>query len=308
MQPFFYARTWQNGVHMDCYTHRIKGYRYNWHNDMYEINIVVIGSMEFCCGGQIFLLKQGDIAIINPGIGHASFCMEPNSISLVFHISETLFHEMCFKKKESCDCFFISSDATRHLEFCKWIRRLCSKIILSLAEDQDEKELITEGGIKMIAGILYGQFHERAIEKQVLKPTVQNKTMKQMIQYIEQNYQDKLLLETLAEKFGYNRTYLSSFFKKNLGTGFYNYLQKVRFQQAIMDLSTSPKSLTQIALDHGFPDLKTFNKMFYSNFSMMPAEYQNRLSDNLRPDKLSPRYFLDARIEEIEKSLKAFMS
>lgn len=306
MQPFFYTRTWQNGVHMDCYTHRIKGYRYNWHNEMYEINIVVAGSMEFCCGGEIFLLKQGDIAIVNPGIGHASFCMEPDSISLVFHISETVFHEMHLKK-EPCDCFFISSDATRQLEFCKWLRRLCSKIILSLAEDRDEKELITEGGIKMIAGILYGQFHERAIERQVLEPTAQSETMKQMIQYIEQNYQDKLSLETLAEKFGYNRTYLSSFFKKNLGTGFYDYLKKVRFQQAVMDLSTSQKSLTQIALDHGFPDLKTFNKMFYSNFSMMPAEYRNRLSDHLRPDKHSPRYFLDARIEEIEKSLQAFM-
>ena len=48
-----------------------------------------------------------------------------------------------------------------------------------------------------------------------------------------------------------------------MGIGFHEYLTRVRFQKATLDFGAPGKNLSQIALDNGFPDLKSFNQLFY---------------------------------------------
>lgn len=66
-----------------------------------------------------------------------------------------------------------------------------------------------------------------------------------------------------------------------MGIGFHEYLTRVRFQKATLDFGTPGKNLSQIALDNGFPDLKSFNQLFYENFKVTPKEYRARLRKEL---------------------------
>ena len=79
--------TFPDHTYVDGYLHKIYGYRYNWHKNAYEIDIVLKGTLEFCRGGEKIILHQDDFLIVDPGIGHASYPLEPDTVTLVLHFS-----------------------------------------------------------------------------------------------------------------------------------------------------------------------------------------------------------------------------
>ena len=118
-------------------------------------------------------------------------------------------------------------------------------------------------------------------------------TFSRMIRYIEEHYSEKISLEDLAAFSQYNRTYVSTLFKNTVGVNFHEYLTRVRFQQALRELASTQKTLTDIALDNGFSDLKSFNKIFRAFIGRNPSEYRAQLSpDRIIPDNYSRRYVL----------------
>ena len=55
-----------------CFVHDVMNYRYHWHEDDYELSILLHGTQEYCRGNKNFLLRENDIILTAPGIGHAS--------------------------------------------------------------------------------------------------------------------------------------------------------------------------------------------------------------------------------------------
>ena len=74
---------------------------------------------------------------------------------------------------------------------------------------------------------------------------------------------------------------------------FYEYLTRLRFQQALYEMAATKKTLTDIALDNGFSDLKSFNKIFREAIGRSPSEYRAQLSpDRVILEKEARRYVL----------------
>lgn len=69
-----YKMEWpREGLTVRCFAHDIMNYRYHWHPDEYELNILLHGSQEYCRGTQNVLLEEDDVLLTPPGVGHASF-------------------------------------------------------------------------------------------------------------------------------------------------------------------------------------------------------------------------------------------
>ena len=54
-----------------------------------------------------------------------------------------------------------------------------------------------------------------------------------MVEYIQENYMNKITMKELSEVFSYSETLLNKRFKDGCGTTFNDYLNKVRIQKAI---------------------------------------------------------------------------
>lgn len=72
-----------------CFAHDIMNYRYHWHPDEYELNILLHGSQEYCRGTQNVVLEEDDVLLTPPGVGHASFGQQANTTAIVLHFSAT---------------------------------------------------------------------------------------------------------------------------------------------------------------------------------------------------------------------------
>ena len=286
---------WQwprDGLYMDCFVHEIMNYRYHWHQDQYELNVLLHGSQEFCFDRSNVTLQEDDVILIPPGSGHASFAQQANTRALVLHFSASAFRPFVKKGTRYLfpDC--ISTEETRSDPQFRQIRFLISQIFEAAHRQSPYSQLRAKASLELMLATLCESFHPQVVQI-TEEDASHQETFSRMIRYIEEHYSEKISLEDLAAFSQYNRTYVSTLFKNTVGVNFHEYLTRVRFQQALRKLASTQKTLTDIALDNGFSDLKSFNKIFRAFIGRNPSEYRAQLSpDRIIPDNYSRRYVL----------------
>ncbi len=98
-------------------------------------------------------------------------------------------------------------------------------------------------------------------------------------EYIEQHYSENLSLQVLAEEVHMNPYYFSSFFKKNTGENFKDYVNRVRVEHAVPMLISSDWKTYEIAEKVGFGDIRMFNAAFVKLYQETPGNYRKRVRE-----------------------------
>ena len=98
--------------------------------------------------------------------------------------------------------------------------------------------------------------------------------IKEIVEFIEENYAEPLTRETVAEHFFLNRTYFSSYFKKYTGMTFTQYLTNYRLMKASDLLLHTDETIGDIALKCGFSDHRGFIGAFRKRFDETPSHYR----------------------------------
>ena len=91
--------------------------------------------------------------------------------------------------------------------------------------------------------------------------------------YIQKNYAKDISLNQLAGELGMNPIYLSSLFKKEMGTTFSSYLTDVRMEKAMALLKSGDYKVYEISEMVGYQTVQYFNKVFKKRTGKNPTEY-----------------------------------
>lgn len=105
-------------------------------------------------------------------------------------------------------------------------------------------------------------------------------TMIEAIKYINAHYEEPLTLEKVATKVHLNPAYLSSVFKKEIGVGFADYLNKVRIEESKKLLRNRQYTILEVALSVGFENHSYFSKVFKKYTGITPKHFRNALIDD----------------------------
>jgi AraC-like DNA-binding protein len=277
MNYYYTLKDPQKGICLKQYVHDINRYRFNWHKDI-EITFVLWGEIEFCIEGTTYLLKENDLILVNSNQGHASLLKKPGSIAMVLRFDPS-FLSPAFDTNANSQISCISNDQNREDDhFCR-LRSLAAQMMAAFAKNDFAAKLIVAGAFFLISASLLNDF---PIDSQVNKSRSygisHQKAIRNILHFIEENYNRKITLNEIAKISKYNRTYVSSFFKSNVGVNFYEYLTRIRLRHALHELNTTQKPLTKIALDSGFPDLKSFSTRFKLTFQKSPSQYRSKVT------------------------------
>ena len=94
--------------------------------------------------------------------------------------------------------------------------------------------------------------------------------------YIQENYAQRITLDSAARLVLLNPTYLSKLFAEIEGVGFSDYLIQVRMDRAKTLLTDYRKRIYEIAGEVGYQDVKHFMKAFKKQAGMTPSEYREK--------------------------------
>lgn len=105
------------------------------------------------------------------------------------------------------------------------------------------------------------------------------------IEYIEHNHNTRFTVSQIADALHINATYLSTIFKNEVGTTIVKYTNNLRLENAITKICQTRASITQIAYDNGFADVRTLNELIKQKYDLTAMEIRKRFilgqSDNL---------------------------
>lgn len=277
MTSAHYQLDWpRENLTVRCFVHDVMNYRYHWHEDDYELSILLHGTQEYCRGNKNFLLRENDIILTAPGVGHASMGPQMDTIAFVLHFSVSAFKPL-LKKGGVYDFPSCRSDeTTRDEPRYRRLRFYASQIFQFAQQGGPYAQLAVRANLDLLIITLCTRFSPTLLNT-LPEDKTRRDAVRRLLAYVSDHYAEKLTLEDLADYAQYNRTYLSTLFKQMVGINFHEYLTRVRFQHALADLAMTSDSLTDIALRNGFADLKTFNARFRTTLQRTPAEYRAQL-------------------------------
>lgn len=94
--------------------------------------------------------------------------------------------------------------------------------------------------------------------------------------FIEGNYQDRLTVDQLADKFAIGKRSFERRFKKATNNTVIEYAQRVKIEAAKRSFETSRKNITDVMFDVGYTDNKAFRTIFKKLTGLTPIEYRNK--------------------------------
>ncbi|MBL5767484.1 hypothetical protein B5V88_14705 [Heyndrickxia sporothermodurans] len=238
-----------------------------------EILLVIRGEIEVVVNQDSYHLVENDLLLINANQVHNIKGIEDNVVLLLQIPLRSI--ERYYQDIHECyfDCYSSKEDHGQYLLFDQ-IRQLLAEILIAHYQKQDGSELETTSLIYKLVTILIRNFKTTYLQQNHFI-SMKDERIKAILAYIEKNYRKSISLEEIAKQQYLSLYYLSRYFKQEVGVSFSQYVKQVRLKSAVRELLYTGHTITQVALNNGFPNAKAFNKVFKEVYQQTPAEYRN---------------------------------
>ena len=100
--------------------------------------------------------------------------------------------------------------------------------------------------------------------------------IKSALEYITDHYSEKISISEMAQLAGFSENYFMSLFRQYVGMSCIQYVNHYRIQKAAHALEETTKSVSEIAMIHGFDNISYFNLQFRRTFGMTPREFRSK--------------------------------
>lgn len=236
-------------------------FRTHWHDRM-ELVRVIRGEMNVVCGANSMQLYPGDMAIFSPKMPHRGYAKQEVEYDVLMFDVRSFYNDSEVSRKYLPAIFdgrskFIAK--TSDDETIKCFDEICSK--------EEKGSLEITAYVYRFIHLLYennlSEFTNEAHRSDVVM---------EMIEYMEENFQQELSTVTLSEHFGYSAEHFCRKFKEATGLTPMNYLKIYRMEEAYKFLKMGERNISKIAEQCGFVDSNYFTRCFKAHFGVPPSQ------------------------------------
>ncbi len=94
-----------------------------------------------------------------------------------------------------------------------------------------------------------------------------------LLTYVEENYRENITMKSAAKEIGYDENYLSRYFHQMVGMNFRRFVNQYRIEYACNLIEEDSMRLSDIALECGFQNIRSFNRAFMDTLGDTPSAY-----------------------------------
>jgi len=133
----------------------------------------------------------------------------------------------------------------------------------------------SEPPLFLLKACLYAACNEYCSQVELRECSSKSELLSRAISdYIAENYRNKISLSTMAERLGYNYSYLSRSFHRIFRMSFPEFLNAYRLEAAMPLLRRTDLEIVQVAMECGFQSLRSFNACFKAAIGVTPSQYR----------------------------------
>lgn len=218
----------------------------HFHNSI-EICVVKKGSVSVFINGAWQILTEGDVAFIDrltPHTGGYLSAGEPETAYYVLVASSVYLSQNSWLEKETLPLITHRKDGFSDLA-----------LLLDFGYKKiDRNKEMRLGFVTLLLGYLYE--YCGAIPR---RPEKNNRLVVELMIYLNEHFKEKITLEELSHRFGYEKTYLSRTFNKFMGMNLREYLNRLRIDAVTKERTKNPSApIYKLAEECGFDNQNTF--------------------------------------------------
>jgi Beta-xylosidase len=259
----------------------------HWHNEL-EIVFACKGDLNLSMGAEQHRLQQGEIALFNSMEIHAinsvlgsedgAYAEKSGSIAFLLQISGRFMRSLHLDIESLRFARYVEEPET-----AGELRRL----LLLIMEEVESPRALSAGVIHGYSGAavatllrscvladLEKEGHRDAPRHASLENERNLERLKRVLSWINEHYAENPSLGDAAAAAFISPYYLSHFFTAALGMSYSHYLNNVKVDMARQELLASTDSVVDVMLRHGFPNAKTFNRVFKEALGCSPSQYR----------------------------------
>jgi len=260
-------------VYFDIYKSANQLIPSHWHNHL-EVLYIFQGTMHIVRNDEKYTLHQNDLFVVNSGDIHLT--RSPGNIEvLLLQIPyELLNHSMHEYKTMRFNEYFPENKLSEDSAFQKMTQYLLAMKML-YEQSEDGYELLFISNLNLFLHTLYSHYATRQNLVEKNKAAKHLSRLKEVMDYVEQNYMEPLSLKEAASLVALNPEYFCRSFKKYTGFTFMEYVNLVRLTHIHSDILDTDDNITSIQERHGFTNYKVFNRMFKESFACTPSKLRS---------------------------------
>jgi AraC-like DNA-binding protein len=138
----------------------------------------------------------------------------------------------------------------------------------------DFTEAVNNGVKKAYLSLLLGKILENCnLENGALS---ENVTETAVLKFCKENFLEEITIKSVANSLHLSPSHISHIFSSKLKINFRHYVNTLRIDYSKTLLLSGELPITQIALNCGFANLRTFNRAFLSATGKTPTEYKKQ--------------------------------
>ncbi|MBE6590176.1 MAG: helix-turn-helix domain-containing protein [Ruminococcaceae bacterium] len=231
-------------------------YRTHWH-EFYEIEYVLGGSGDYCIDGEICEMREGMLFLMTPLSFHS---VNANSCT----VYNLMFSERLCRTEYLVRFLLETQSPVLFLEGEE--RTLIEALLEEITKEQTDETYLSD-----LLNVLLGKILRK-------KSTSAERicSLDRGLVYLLAHFREAPSLAEVAAYSGFTPTYFSSLFKKETGTGFREYLDRLRFEHAKKLLTQTEMSVAAVCRESGFSDYPNFIRRFKERFGVSPGELRKR--------------------------------
>lgn len=255
-----------------------------------ELVFILKGSVEYSVDYKKYILNQRDFFFVNSLELHHINSYSSESRILCIHIDLLAFTRFY---PGITDYPFQYRDTLNNREHTvyKNIYAQLHTLLYQLVEKPDtflllSMSCITNILIELCESCINMQTSELYVKKDEKRTRIIN-----ILSYLNENYSETITLDMLSEKFSLSKPYLSKYFKTVMGTGFLDYVNRLRIHKSLDMLCNTEERIIDIALANGFNTQKSYSRVFQKEFGQSPSEYRTKNRSSKKspdPDLIKP--------------------
>lgn len=247
-----------------------------------QMVVVKAEGMKGFVGDTFGVYSAGDIILIGKNVPHYlvldkdSQSDQPHGEIEVLHFKQSLFPA---KMNEIPELDFINKLLKRSRRGLVFRNKRLLKKVSSLLNQMDDLNGIPKiNTLYLILDMLGRSEHYRLIASEEYDPDSNPASGKSPLHrtynYIYANFHKDITLESIAAYAHQNATALCRTFKRETGKTIFQFLNKIRVENACSLLVDTDMNISQIAYESGFTNLPHFNKQFLLLTKKTPTKFR----------------------------------
>lgn len=254
----------------------------HWHTEM-EIVCTFRGEAEHFIDGKMYRAHPGAVIVTNPCSLHRvipddTLQPDPEAVTAVVLHLQTKFLETAFHGQDEIRFTPVAEQDNE---------KLCD-LFLQMIPYSDDKEPVGAPPplefeylhiVSLIHEILYEVSKDHNPFRAGAIPVSRTRNLEKIrdaIRYVEEHYAEPITEAQIAERFYFSKEYFARLFKKNTNMTFMEFLTAFRISRAWEALVSTDRSVTDIALDCGFNDSRSFINAFKKRYGDTPLQYRKK--------------------------------